>query len=206
MRTKIAPSAERRSKLGEPSWEIAYLFPRQGQWTETEYLSLKTKCLVEFSKGIIEVLPLPTFLHQVIARFLYLALDSLVTARSLGKALFAPLPVRLWSAKYREPDIIFLKPHRYQGKVDYPKGADLVMEVVSEGEESRRRDMEIKPQEYAAAGILEYWIVDPERWQITVMKLVRKRYKVHGVFGAGTSATSVLLPGFAVNVNEVFQQ
>jgi Uma2 family endonuclease len=38
---------------------------------------------------------------------------------------------------------------------------DLVVEVVSP--ESRRRDTTDKPQEYAAAGIPEFWRVEPDR-------------------------------------------
>jgi hypothetical protein len=35
----------------EPVWEIAQLFPGQGQWGEEEYLALTTNHLVEFSQG-----------------------------------------------------------------------------------------------------------------------------------------------------------
>ena len=37
----------------EPAWEIAYLFPAQGAWSEDDYLSLTegTNHLVEFSDG-----------------------------------------------------------------------------------------------------------------------------------------------------------
>jgi Uma2 family endonuclease len=45
---------------------------------------------------------------------------------------------------------------------EYWEGADLVMEVVSSHDEDRRRDLVVKREEYARAGIAEYWIVDPE--------------------------------------------
>ena len=45
------------------------------------------------------------------------------------------------------------------------------MEVVSSGDEDRRRDLKTKRDEYALAGIPEYWIVDPELDQITVLTL-----------------------------------
>lgn len=48
----------------------------------------------------------------------------------------------------------------------------LVMEVVSGGPQDRKRDLVIKRAEYAAAGIPEYWIVDPESRRITVLTLV----------------------------------
>lgn len=79
-----------------------------------------------------------------------------------------------------------------------------MIEVVSEGQEQRDRDLVTKRKEYAEAGIAEYWIVDPEQQQITVLALSRKTYKQHGVFGPGQTASSRLLKGFSVEVNEVF--
>ena len=78
------------------------------------------------------------------------------------------------------------------------------MEVVSEGAENRKRDLETKRQEYAEAGISEYWIVDPQEQRITVLTLDGQTYRVHGEFVPGMQATSVLLPGFSVDVESVF--
>ena len=107
------------------------------------------------------------------------------------------------------PDVIYLRPERLKELHGQPDGADLVMEVVSEGKENRDRDLITKRAEYAAAGIEEYWIVDPESRSVTVLFLDRtnpSQYRDHGVFVAGSLATSVLLPGFSVNVTELFAQ
>src|SRR5215213_8472173 len=51
-----------RSRRGTPVWEIARLFPRQGEWTEQQYLELAKnpqKEMVEFDHGLIEFLHLP---------------------------------------------------------------------------------------------------------------------------------------------------
>jgi Uma2 family endonuclease len=56
----------------------------------------------------------------------------------------------------------------------------LVVEVVSPGSESRdnyKRDYEDKRDQYAAIGIPEYWIVDPEREWIMVGTLVSGIYQ-----------------------------
>src|SRR6516225_4851976 len=102
----------RASRKGEPAWEVAYLYPYQGEWTEAEYLALDTNRLVELSDGCLEVLPMPLISHQLIIKFLLYALDAFVIARAAGVVLFAPLPVRLWAGKFREPDIVFLRPER----------------------------------------------------------------------------------------------
>jgi Uma2 family endonuclease len=82
------------------------------------------------------------------------------------------------------------------------RGADLVMEIVSPAD--RQRDLVTKRREYAQAGIPEYWIVDGEQQAIIVLTLAGEIYQVHGAFGPGEQADSVLLPGFAVDVDEVF--
>ncbi len=136
--------------------------------------------------------------------FLFGLLTSFVKSHADGEVFFAPLPVHLWTRKYREPDIVYVRPNRISGDRDYPEGADLVMEVVSEGDENRKRDLDKKPIDYAKAGISEYWIVDPEDRKITVLSLRGKAYHVHGEFKTGNRATSVLFPDFAVEVDAAF--
>ena len=48
------------------------------------------------------------------------------------------------------------------------------------------------------AGIPEYWIVDPQLEEVTVLTLDDQTYVVHRVVKLGEQATSKLLPGFAV--------
>lgn len=90
-------------------------------------------------------------------------------------------------------------------KGEYPEKVDLVVEVVSSDKRSHVRDYREKRLDYANAGISEYWIVDPKKVQITVLKLVRNRYVEHGIFKKGASATSALLDGFSVDVSAVFK-
>jgi Uma2 family endonuclease len=192
------------SPPGGPAWEVALLFPPQGEWSEGEYLALDTNRLVELSDGSIEVLPMATIFHQLIATFLYGILEKYVAGHTDAYVLSAPLPVHLWSGKFRQPDIVYLKPHRVKDIHGQPEGADLVVEVVSEGEENRERDLVTKREEYAKAGISEYWIVDPQEKQITVLVLEGRTYREHGLFRQGTVATSVLLSGFSASVDAIF--
>jgi len=186
---------------GQPTWKIAELFPAQGTWTESEYFALETQRRMEFSHGFIEFLPMPTLLHQRITAFLYNALNSFVVGLSLGEVLFTGVRVRLWPGKFREPDVLFMSAdHSDRMTNECWEGADLVMEVVSSSDDDRSRDLETKREEYALARIPEYWIVDPEVGQITVLTLDGETYVVHGEFKRGDQATSKLLPGFAVDV------
>ena len=198
-----------QSVRGEPAWEIATLFPVQGSWSEAAYLTLRTNRMLELNDGFLEVLPLPTYFHELIVEFLYDLLRSFVQSRGLGKVMRAPLPIRLWAGQLREPDILFLRPHRLEklaksGNRDQPDGADLVMEVVSPGTANRARDLDVKRVEYARAGIDEYWIVDPESRTITVLKLTGEEYHAVGEFDVTQTATSALLSEFSVSVRDTF--
>jgi Uma2 family endonuclease len=194
--------------VGEPAWDIARLYPVQGDWSEEDYLALalSENVLIEFTDGCIEVLSMPTIEHQLILRYLLDMLRAFVEPRNLGIVLFSPLPVRtLVKRKYREPDLIFnfTENHARQGR-RYYTSADLVMEVVSDDRQSHERDYNKKREDYAEAGIKEYWIVDPQEQRITVLALEASQYAEHGSFGAGSTAHSRLLEGFKVNVDDVF--
>ncbi len=190
------------SRRGEPVWDLAFLYPAQGEWTEDDYLALQTGRMIEISDGCIEVLPVATLFHQFIVQYLFKLLDEYVRTRNLGSVATAPVPIRVSPGKLREPDVFFVRPHRIASTKRPPDGADLIFEVLSEGDENRRRDLETKRREYAQAGVAEYWIVDPEAGTITVLALVAEsaEYAVHGEFGAGSNATSKLLADFSVDV------
>ncbi len=182
---------------------IVALLPRQGEWSEHDYLWLTehSNRLVEWTDGVIEVLPMPTEEHQDVVAYLYGMLHALMQ-RIGGKIYFAPLRMRVRPRKFREPDLLLVRqkddPRRSNR---YWEGADLVVEVVSPDNPSR--DYETKRADYAGAGVLEYWIVDPQDETITVLRLHESAYDEHGVFGRGAAATSALFPEFEVSVDAV---
>jgi Uma2 family endonuclease len=68
----------------------------------------------------------------------------------------------------------------------------LVVEVVSPGQENRDRDYRYKRTEYAARGINEYWIIDPEMRQITICLWVDGQYEDKIYTGDMTIASTVV--------------
>lgn len=194
-------NAPPRTAPGTPTWEIAELFPRQGLWGEHDYLALRPRQAVEFTDGLLEILPMPTFAHQAIVEFIFLVFRQFITAKKLGRVMFAPLRVQLRPGKYREPDLVFMRAeHRARMGNAFWLGADLVLEVVSEDGASRERDLMQKRLDYAEGGVPEYWIVDPVLERITVLVLEGAAYREHGVFVPGQQAVSATLPGLTVDV------
>jgi Uma2 family endonuclease len=201
-----AQSAGRVSQRGDPSWEIAYFFPRQGDWTEQDFLAFEASNFpIELVDGCLEFLPMPTYLHQRLVRYLFLQLDRAAQSTRRGQASFAPCPIRLWEGRFREPDLFFLSSARVARREDPPQGAEIVVEVLSQGQPNRDRDLINKRIDYAKAQIPEYWIVDPEQATVTVLTLNGSEYAVHGEFNRGMTATSIYLPEFTANVEELFQ-
>jgi len=179
------------------------LQPLQGLWSVQQYLALTnhTNRLIEFTDGVLEGLPMPTDKHQAISLFLLLSLLAVVRPRG-GTVFYAPLRLEVRPGKFREPDLLVLldatDPRRQN---EYWLGADLVVEIVSPDKPTR--DTEEKPLDYAEAAIPEYWIVNPLTDSVTVLTLDDEGYREHGVFGRGEQATSVLLPGYSVSVDDV---
>jgi Uma2 family endonuclease len=193
--------AARRDGLTRPTWATALLFPNDGEWSEGDYLALPSNRLVELSEGTLEVLPMPTKLHQAIVFFLVTALKAFLRPRGGGEVVMAPYPVRLWPDKFREPDVVcVLAEHADRCGEKFAEGADLVMEVVSDSDPSR--DRRTKRDEYARARIPEYWIVDPQEGTVTVLTLDGERYRERGVYRSGEQASSSLLDGFDVDVGD----
>lgn len=192
-----------QQKRGEPAWEIAHLFPVQGEWTVEEYLALETNQLVEFSNGFVEVLPMPSPPHQRIVFFLQRMFWAFITGHGLGEVLSAPLPVELWSKKFREPDLVFVSKEKLAHQsAKFWRNVDLVVEVVSP--DDPERDYRDKRQEYARAGIAEYWIVDPQQKLVTVLVLHDEAYHLHAELKPGMQVNSVLLAGFTVPISDIF--
>ena len=201
----MQPTDPAGSAIGKPTWEIAELFPRQGQWSEADYLAIESNRLMELSEGKLEMLPMPTQAHQLIVAFLYQKLLEFVASRRLGLVLFAPLRVKVREGQIREPDIVFMAAgNKHRRANEFWTGADLVVEVVNS--DDPKRDLETKRSEYAQAGIPEYWIVDPRNSTLTVLTLKSEGspYFEVGVYKPGQEVASVLLEGLTIDVTATF--
>ena len=191
------------SEIGQPTKEILSLFPKQGEWTEEDYFRLpETNKIIELSEGRLIITPSPTDQHQKISFRLSLSIGNYVLTNNLGEVRYSPLDVRLWKNKIRQPDIAFMSnEHKDRIMEKYWEVPDLVVEILSESTiDTDRKD---KFYEYEKAGVLEYWIVDPEAKTIEVYVLENSTYILFGKYGVGEVAKSKLLDGLVVRVDDV---
>ena len=158
----------------------------------------------ELARGVLEVTEVPNDPHGDVVSNLF---DSIgryrrdhpgVVRRYGGGSEF-----RFWlpgMISGRNPDlgvVLCGAPKDWRGR----RVPALAAEVVSRG--SVQRDYETKRAEYLAYGLLEYWIVDPLKHQVTV--LTRRGDAWHEeVFRDAQVIGSLVLPGFATTVAELW--
>lgn len=142
--------------------------------------------------------------HQDLVRFLVSVLGIYVEARGLGVVRPAPFQLKLESSG-REPDLVFIsRAHLDRVKTSYVDGpADLVVEIVSL--ESIERDRGTKFVEYEAAGIPEYWLIDPLRnWAEFYQLDPEGRYNTTFAGRQGIYESS-MLPDFCLHIDWLWQ-
>ncbi len=186
--------------------EVSRLPLRSEGFSVADYLSLDGNYLVEYVDGCLQVLPMPDLFHQALTIVLVRLLDTWAEA-SDPAACTAQAPFRMYLSDrlYREPDVaLMLGRHAARMQRTRWDGADLAIEIISDT--NRDHDVTTKRADYAAAGIPEYWIVDPEPKTVRVLTLPAgaSAYVVDADYGPGTLLSSKLLPGFNMNLASLF--
>ncbi len=187
-----------------PTLTVADLWPPPGQWTETDYFKLpESSRIVELTDGEIFIMPPPSFRHRHIIARLFTDLQGKVAEGRLGTVVFAPVAVRLWPGKIREPDILYYAEEHRNRIGDLVSGPpDLAVEVISPA--TRKADRHDKFYEYAQAGIAEYWLVEPEAGTVEVFVLDDEVYTLLVKAGAGETAYSRIIAGFQIGSDALF--
>ena len=136
-----------------------------------------------------------------------------VVRRQLVRVHTCEMQVRVLEPKdpaNRYPDLVILRPEhleimqrRLTIKLDMPP-PQLVAEVISPGKKNRDRDLIRKRAQYAARGIPEYWLVEPENQTITVLRLEGEQYSEVGIFSGGDRIPSTEFENLELIVEEVF--
>jgi Uma2 family endonuclease len=161
----------------------------------------------EIIDGELFVNAAPVPRHQRIVRNLLVRLDVYFEEHGGGEVFASPIDVLLEDHSVVQPDLIVVRSERSAivGEKNVQGAPNLVIEVLSDG--TRRLDEIDKRKLYERSGVEEYWIVDPVLELVKVHRRAAsgafERVAEIGVEGGGM-ITSPLLPGFAVDVTDVF--
>ena len=160
----------------------------------------------EIIDGELYVTPAPVKKHQIVAGNLHALLWNYTKSHRTGTVFIAPFDVILSDIDIVQPDVLFISnEHREKAQRRGVEGApDLVIEVLSDS--TRRTDQRVKMKRYEAFGVAEYWMVDPEKEWVKIYRGSPFQEVAHITKSAGGTIASPLLPGFALDVNEVFAE
>ncbi|MEM8525582.1 MAG: Uma2 family endonuclease [Bacteroidota bacterium] len=184
------------------------------RYTYADYVLWKFKERVELLKGRLLPMAAPNVKHQRISGNLYLKLGSYLIHKNCD-VFHAPFDVRLPLPESKvtedkvdtvvQPDLCVVCDEQKldeQGCIGAP---DLVVEILSPG--NSRREMKDKMELYEEAGVLEYWVVDPERRVVFVYYLDQNTDKFVAQLPHLTDEDELIsssIEGLTIPLEEVF--
>ena len=192
-------------KLRIYSQEIDNILIEEQKRRKEFYETMKEGEKVEFINGEI-VFNSPVKLeHNKTGALLFTLLNTFVNKNNLGFVGNEKIMISLTRNDY-EPDICFF--NKSQSDKFMPKqmqfpAPDFVAEVLSLS--SEQNDRVIKFEDYAAHGIHEYWIIDPERKTIEQYLLKNDRYELT-LKSDNRSIKSRAVIGFEIPIESVLNE
>jgi Uma2 family endonuclease len=183
--------------------------------TFADYLALETTGLegrAELIDGELIELPPKSGLNLDIAAFVYMALISLGIPYPLihmGRCEVQTPILEPRDAANRYPDLVVLRPEhlaatrqRMTITLEMPPPR-WIMEVVSSGPANYDRDYIRKRGQYAAVGIPEYLIVDPQEGVVIVLQLANGTYQEIGRHQGHQPVLSATFPDLNLTAEQI---
>src|SRR5882757_5093882 len=187
-------------------------------FTYADYLTWHYKERIELIRGrIFKMSPAPTVTHQKISVNIENEFAHFLKGRSC-QMLHAPVDVKLKGKPFRkkklrddeittvvQPDIIVVcDPEKLSDPRSIDGAPELVVEILSPG--NTKTETKYKFDLYEENGVLEYWVVYPEYFQIHVYLLNEKeKYDRAVIYEGNENITSVVLEGLSIPTNEIFK-
>ncbi len=172
---------------------------------ERFYEEMSEQQKVEFINGEVVVQSPAKWRHTVASQNLFTLLSLYVSEHSLGFVGQEKVLVTLTRNDY-EPDVCYFGTEKAQtftpDQMKFP-APDFVVEVLSPSTEANDRG--VKFVDYAAHGVTEYWIVDPDAEMIEQYVLEGEAYQLRVKMDTGT-LRSIAVEGFTIPVRAVFDE
>ncbi len=174
------------------------------KFTYEDYLTTPDDKRYQLLDGELIMAPAPNEPHQRVQAELGSRLFIFVKDNDLGRVYFAPTDVVLSNTDVVQPDLLFVSKERFH-IITYAnlQGApDLVIEILSPA--TSGYDNGYKRGLYAKRGVKEYWMIGTDPGTITVLQNIDGCFQAVATYGEGDTLTSPVLPGFSVEIDEVF--
>lgn len=181
------------------------------RYSYADYFTWKLQERVELLKGKIMLMsPAPSSRHQEISSFISNEVYNFLKKKSC-KVFSAPFDVRLEPIKddskvftVVQPDISVicdLTKIDSRGCLGAP---ELIVEILSPG--NTKKEMKYKFELYEAAGVEEYWIVDPGEKVVFQYNLESGRFVNYRPLIEEDTLYSSVLQGFSIDLRGVFSE
>lgn len=210
--TRFPTIADVQERLGHIPEARILTFPAPGTATVQDLLndSVTGGRLCELVDGIL-VEKAMGFRDDHIGLWIGTLINLYLMENNIGLAAGAQGPIRFKLNLVRMPDVSFIRWDSVDDpdEIENPAGAfleyppDLAIEVLSPG--NTRREMEIKLEEYARAGVKLVWYVDPKREEVDVYPRANPKRK-RTVTTGGTLDGGDVLPGFSLPIAKIFEK
>lgn len=169
------------------------------------YAEITEEQKMEFINGEVVMHSPARLRHTTVVRNLSTLLDVYVSKHNLGYVGQEKVLITLTRNDY-EPDVVYFSPEKARqfspDQMKFP-APDLAVEVLSPSTESNDRG--IKFVDYAAHGVAEYWIVDPDEETVEQYTLKGETYDLRMKSQTGILQSSAVA-GFAVPVRALFDE
>ncbi|MFC1463327.1 MAG: Uma2 family endonuclease [Candidatus Brachytrichaceae bacterium NZ_4S206] len=172
---------------------------------EQFYETVREDQKAEFINGEVVVQSPARLRHTDVKDELLTLLKTFVKSRGQGFVGAEKMMISLSRNDY-EPDICYFteaKARLFTGDQTRFPAPDLIVEVLSPSTE--QIDRTIKFEDYAAHGVSEYWLVEPETETVEQYVLSQGRYELAMKSRTGMLA-SVAIPGFEIPVRAIFDK
>ena len=172
---------------------------------ERFYKEMSEEQKVEFINGEVIVQSPAKKRHTTVGRNLLTLLNTYVSKHCGGYVGYEKVLVTLTRNDY-EPDIVYFGPDKAQSltpdQMKFP-APDFIVEVLSPSTEDNDRG--IKFLDYAAHGVAEYWIIDPQAEMIEQYVLEDKSYQLQVKADSGV-IRSIVIEHFILPLRAVFDE
>ncbi|MEM6839875.1 MAG: Uma2 family endonuclease [Cyanobacteria bacterium P01_C01_bin.120] len=191
----MAQAVSRPSQLMSMEDYLAY-----DDGTDTRY---------ELEHGTLIEMPVESTINALIARFLLFELAKYFPIQRIA-AKDTEIEVSGSRATCRLPDLLVHSEASYAALAEEKQSVlrhgmpapSLIIEVVSPGKANRDRDYRYKRTEYAARGVAEYWIIDPDKQRITLCLWVEGQYE-DTLYEGALPLKSTVIPDFNLSTAQI---
>jgi len=176
------------------------------KYTYQDYLKLPDDGnRYEIISGDLIMPPAPNTIHQKVALKIEYELLKFNDKEIKGELFHAPYDVVMSDMNVVQPDILFVKTENSGIITDknIDGSPDLIIEILSPL--SRHYDQVQKKETYARFDVSEYWIVDPIKQSIEVYLNKEYEFELKQRLIREGAAKSEVLPGFQVDLKEIFK-